>query len=363
MRKYILGSLANISFASAQAWPKMSVALFDQRWDGKSDRSLISICLPFSETLMTFALTRKKEENSKYETLSVSALSQTPAISVASLRATRDTVWDAIVLKPDNSLSLLTHGLHQLHLVLDRKSNTSDSMDVDELSHPQKNQTIVSFEDTTHSSVTLVYNDGSKTRVAIDLVPNDITTCQVFQVLAQTLPNEYSFALHKAFLEIWSGRGFSTSNGVEFDCFEEALAQTFNLENSQGPRSGSNPPWEALSLSYAHNRFVADPALSQLNLPQRTRTCAQSVYTSPPHRMLGPILYALHTMGEDMRLSPHRYEDLLRFASLVCRIAIIIRPEWADYWKRLCPDAMAGWPAPETTGEQTVAFPHLTRLG
>ena len=71
--------------------------------------------------------------------------------------------------------------------------------------------------------------------------------------------------------------------------------------------------------------------------------------------MLGPILYALHTMGEDMRLSPHRYEDLLRFASLICRIAIIIRPEWADYWKRLCPEAMAGWPSPAATGEQILS--------
>lgn len=309
----------------------------------------MGICLPSSKTLMTFALTRKKE-GSKYETLSVSALSQTHAISIAPLRATRDTVWDAIVLRPGNELFLFTHGLCELPLVLDRKINTLDSMHIDESSHSRENN-IVSIEDSTHSSVTLVYKDGSKTRVTIDLVPNDITTCQVFHVLAQTLSNEYSFALHKAFLEIWSGRNFSTSDGVEFDCFEEAVAKTFNLENVLPPSGSKENAWEALSLCQAHNRFVADPALSQLKVPPCLRKRTQFVHTTPPHRMLGPILYALHTMGEDMRLSPHRYEDLLRFASLICRIANIIRPEWADYWKRLCPDAMAGWPSPAATSE------------
>jgi anaphase-promoting complex subunit 1 len=40
----------------------------------------------------------------------------------------------------------------------------------------------------------------------------------------------------------------------------------------------------------------------------------------------------------------------LRFAPVLCRIALAIRPEWADYWKRLVPDAISSWPSPITSG-------------
>jgi anaphase-promoting complex subunit 1 len=32
-------------------------------------------------------------------------------------------------------------------------------------------------------------------------------------------------------------------------------------------------------------------------------------------------------------------------------IGRIIRPEWADYWKRLCPSASSGWPSPSITSK------------
>jgi anaphase-promoting complex subunit 1 len=213
---------------------------------------------------------------------------------------------------------------------------------------------IIAVEDATFSSVTLIYDDGSKTRTSIDLIPSDITTSQVLQVLAQTLPAQYCFALHRAFIEIWSSRNFSMLDGVEFDCVEAALAQVFNLGDVIAqplPARNSVHAWQALSHSPSHDRFSTDPALARLKLPSRTEGSKPSKHKSTPHMMQAPILYALHTMGEDMRLAPHRYEDLLRLVSLICRVALVIRPEWADYWKRLCPGAMTDWPTPATTGE------------
>jgi anaphase-promoting complex subunit 1 len=340
---------------SSLALSNISVALFDQRWDGKDERSLLGICLPTAETLLTFSLTRNRDEKKKYETLDIASLSQLPAISIASVRATRDKVWDAIIVKPDGRLTLFTHGLREIPLELESKDRRPDLMDVDGGSassvagHQRK---MIAIEDATFSSLTLVYNDGSKARVSVDLVPNDVTTTQTFQVLAQTLPAGYCFALHRTFLELWSLRRFSMLKGAEFDCFEGAVARVFDLEDSTS-RSvlGANSAWQALSRSPSHDRFSGDSVLARLELPTRVQASTPSRQTDKPHNMLAPILYALHTMGEDMRLSPHRYEDLLRLASLICRIAIVIRPEWADYWKRLCPDAIKEWPSPATTGE------------
>jgi anaphase-promoting complex subunit 1 len=330
------------------------VALFDQRWDGHRDRSFLGICLPASETLLAYSLVRRRDEK-KREILEVVIQAQLPAISIASIRATRQKVWDAIVVKPDGQVILLTHGLRELHLHLDKKDRRVDLMDIDSGSKSHSvGRRVIAVEDAIYSSVTLIYDDGFKTRTSIDLVPSHITTSQALQVLAQTLPAQHCFALHRAFLENWSSRRFVTSDGVEFDCFEAALTQVFHLRDitaQPAPIRHPSHAWQALSQSSSHDRFTADPALARLKLPSRTQASKPSEHTSTPHRMLAPILYALHTLGEDIRLAPHRHEDLLRLASLICRVALVIRPEWGDYWKRLCPDAIVGWPTPATTGE------------
>ena len=41
-----------------------------------------------------------------------------PAISIAPVRALRANISDLLVVKPDNSLLLLTHGLHEIPLSL-----------------------------------------------------------------------------------------------------------------------------------------------------------------------------------------------------------------------------------------------------
>lgn len=303
---------------------------------------------------MTFSLTRRQDEK-KYETVEIGSLTQLPAISIAPVRATRDKVWDAIIVRPDGRLTLLMHGLRELPLLLESKDDRAELMDIDGGATLHKGgRKIIAVENATFSVVTLLYNCGSKTRTSLDLIPSDITTSQVLQVLAQTLPAQYCFSLHRAFIEIWSSKQFSMSDGVEFGCFETALAQVFNLRDVklQHAPAHSLHVWQALTHSPSHDRFNTDPALARLKMPLRTEILNPPSHRSKPHGMLAPILYALHTMGENMRLTPHRYEDLLRLVSLICRVAIIIRPEWADYWTRLCPDAMIGWPTAATAGER-----------
>jgi anaphase-promoting complex subunit 1 len=297
----------------------------------------------------------RRRDEKKYETVEVGSLAQLPAISIAPVRATRDKVWDAIIVRPDGRLTLLMHGLRELPLLLESKDDHLKLMDIDGGAALNKGgRKIIAVENAAFSVVTLIYDGGSKTQTSLDLVSSDNTISQVLQVLAQTLPAQYCFSLHRAFIEIWSSKHLSMSDGVEFGCFEAALAQVFNFQDVKPLRVSTHSlhVWQALTYSPSHDRFSTDPALARLKMPLLTETLNPSSHRSKPHRMLAPILYALHTMGENMRLTPHRYEDLLRLVSLICRVALIIRPEWADYWKRLCPDAMTGWPTAATAGER-----------
>ncbi|KAJ3806574.1 hypothetical protein F5876DRAFT_80552 [Lentinula aff. lateritia] len=74
------------------------------------------------------------------------------------------------------------------------------------------------------------------------------------------------------------------------------------------------------------------------------------------YNQLVVVLYTLHTLAEGMRLLVDRYPLLMRLAPVICRIAMYIRPEWADYWRRMCPDAMFSlpWPSSATAAVQSL---------
>jgi anaphase-promoting complex subunit 1 len=282
--------------------------------------------------------------------LKVAPLCQLSALSAIPIRATRDNVLDLLVVQSDNRLTILTHGVRELPLELQQE--TLPYADVSGLLQGPLmfHKTMVSVQDTIHSSFTVIFDDGSTSRSSVNLVPQDKLTCQSLQVLALALPAENFFCLHHAFLETWSLRGLRTTDDIEFDSFTVALFKTFDLENP--PASPSvDRVWPALSRTSTHYRFDEDPALKGLHRPPQMEPSTTSRSTRLPHKLLAPILYALHTLGEDIRLMVHRHESLLKLAPIICRIAIVIRPEWADYWKRLCPNALPVWPSPTTASE------------
>ncbi|KDQ54480.1 hypothetical protein JAAARDRAFT_209213 [Jaapia argillacea MUCL 33604] len=333
----------------AAAWRGITASLFDHRWDGATDRALLGICLPESQTLAVFSVTKTEEM-----TLQAAPFHQRAAISAVPMRITRGNVWDLLLVNPDNSLVVLTHGVRELPILLEVgnlvETPAEAIMDLDrgdrrEWDSSQHKKKIVGVRDPVMSSVTLVLDGGSHLRTAIDLVPQDVLTCQSLHVLALTLPAEYSFALHRRFLQIWSSRGLRTSFGTEFDCFAEALSLVFGLTGDLGTGSQSNT-WSSLSTSVSHVCFSGDSTLRGLELPPSVPYAPSASTLSRPHELLAPVLNALHTLGEDLRLISHRYACLYHLVPLICRIARVIRPEWADYWKRLYPKATLGWVAP-----------------
>ncbi|KAG5646150.1 hypothetical protein DXG03_004203 [Asterophora parasitica] len=340
----------DLSIDDAQSWRSMSVALFDDRWDGTSMRSSMAICLPRSQLALIFALAPGEDKM-----LKATPLTQVSAISVTSLRVTRDNVWDLLVVKPDHRVVVLTHGIYELPIELEPSPpsfshSTEDiAMQIDRNFPPSADHgPVTDVHNGSLSTVTVAFQDGWKERTTIDLVPQDSLTLKCLQMLALTLPHDVMFPLHRLFLEKWSLRGRATSNGVEFDCLTKSLFAFFQL-SPEAPRRALDY-WSMLGASPSHERFHEDPVIRNLAIPPSSPPVYPQAEPQKPHRLLAPILYALHTLGEDLRLMVHHYQALLKLVPVICRIALAIRPEWADYWKRLCPNAIAGWPSPATTG-------------
>lgn len=313
----------------------MPAALFDHRWDGTHERSLIAICLPHTQSLLLFSLAPGDDN-----LLKVIPVSEFPAIAVASLRMTRNNVWDLLILKPDHHLAILTHGTYELPLQF-KNTTFEDYTCVNVASSPGHGK-VVSLQAGSFSSVVVGFEDGWNESTVIDLVPQDDLTCRSLQILALTLPSDIFFALHQLFLEIWSSRNLSRSYGVEFECFTEALYTSFGLPLRAS--QSVTDPWINLGRSTSHDRFCEDPVLKDFETPPKALSFKHNQDTHKPHTLLALVLYALHTLGEDLRLMVHQYHYLLSLAPVICRIASAIRPEWADYWKRLCPHVVDGWP-------------------
>ena len=326
---------------SAQSWRSISASIFDNRWDGQRARCLLSICLPGSQSLLVFSLSQKEDR-----TMEVMLQTKMPACAATSLRATRKNVWDLLVVKPQGELSLLTHGLYELPMTVRQTSELENSrMDVDHslFSEPEDHGIIVSVQEAQWGTTVVTYKDGWKSRITLDIYAQDVLVAECFQLLALILPADVSFALHCAFLENWSAQWWSIAGNVEFGCFTSALYAVFGLEVEDV--SVPSDPWPRLAQSSSHARFREDPALRLLRTPPYLPTPRPVQTTNLPDPLLCPLLYGLHVLGEHLRLLIHRHSDLLRFAPVLCRVALAIRPEWADYWKRLIPDAISAWPS------------------
>lgn len=314
----------------------------------------MAICLPHSQRAFLLSLAP-----SPGNTLNAIPLTNIPVISVASLRATRDNVWDLLIVKPDHELAILTHGTRELPIQLCHPQKSSsgvgdNDMQVDSnLPISVDHGPIVSVHSDHFSTILVTFQDGWKERATIDLVPHDLLVSQCMQVLSLILPSDYMFALHTMFLQRWSESGRPTANDADFAHFSDTISSCFLLPCGAGARPADERPWTMLGLSPSHDRFIDDLALRGLEMPSKAlykNTAISLVEKRKPHFLMGPALWALHTLGENLRLMIDQYQSLIRLVPLICGVAQAVRPEWVDYWKRLCPDAAPSWPSPATTG-------------
>ncbi|KAL0573660.1 Anaphase-promoting complex subunit 1, partial [Marasmius crinis-equi] len=224
--------------SEVQSYQSISVSLFDHRWDGQRDRSLLAICFPSTQNLRMFTLAREDQR------LSLVPLDKLSALSATALRATREQCLDLLVLKPDRKTSILTQGTYEipvsfvpdftLHTTNPTRPPPSDGMDIEGSTSALRNHgQIASVRNRLNTSVgtVLTFDDGSCTRAVIDMIPRDPLTVEVLQQLALGMPADLVFGLHHLFLSAWAKRAFSTSDGVEFECLVSAFFTAFDLES------------------------------------------------------------------------------------------------------------------------------------
>ena len=327
--------------------------MFDHRFDGQVDRALMGLCRPASETVTILSITK-----SSNRTLCVTQVGEHPAVSAASMRIMRSNVDDLLVAEPTGALTILTHGLQKYNastvgiggvvpyfLSRARPSPSAAPMEVDNAtSNNEISNRVVALRDPVRSAVTIELLDGNLSRVSIDFTPKDLLTKQCLGVLALTLPADWFFGLHVTFTDAWRSRRLSCAPETEFECFKSALLTILEIEPYQADEDGTTTPtpWERLAHSISLGRLEDDIVLSGLQLPKRPSLKARPP-RKRPHALLAPVLNALHMVGEDLRLMIHQHDEVHRITGLICLIASIIRPEWADYWKRFCPNVTSGW--------------------
>lgn len=101
-------------------------------------------------------------------------------------------------------------------------------------------------------AVTIGYEDGSEIRMTLSLSSPDISTNCCLCALGATLPADIFFLLHKKFLQLWSKHNLNSSHNVEFNCFEEVLADTLQIDESanSGCPKGPEASAESFLLSF-----------------------------------------------------------------------------------------------------------------
>ena len=329
-------------FVRQGASPRISAALFDQRFDGTRDHTLLAICIPGVPTSV-FLLT-VQEEN---KTVACDYLTTIDAVSVAPIGATRKEIWDLLAVKSNGSVTIFTHGLQPLPIALEFARAGDAASTEENASVPITG--ITSIKSACVSSITLLCAGGQTYRAKFDMLPRDRLVNQALQAVSLIIPAKDAFSMHLEFLRTWSLRNFSASSQLEFHALAYALIKTLDLAVSY-PAGSVSTDWEQfLSLNTNVRNFQDDPALQRLSLPSHLRNRPFTLIAVKSNPLLAPVLYALHMLAEDLRLVVHQHDSLMLLVPLVCHIAHIIRPEWADYWKRLCPNVRTGWPSPSTT--------------
>ncbi|KIP09445.1 hypothetical protein PHLGIDRAFT_102877 [Phlebiopsis gigantea 11061_1 CR5-6] len=307
----------------------VTVGVFDRRYDGKAEHVKIGVCLPHRRQLIVVPV-GQIDTNGPFIAKDKDVF-RLPAVSIAPIRIVRFRIYDLLIIKPNGSFSLLTHGTREMPLRL----------------QGEVPQTVVSLENPVDSSVTLRRPGDSHLRTTLRLSPKGVLTSQCLQTMAMVLPVDEIFTLHHRFLLEWSATSFSQSDDTSFKAFCSAIYSYLGLAPEAKPPAVADDPWSALCRTASASRFLDDPALRKLKVPRPFVSSSPAVPTEEkPHAYHSIVLNGLHHVAQEFIINVKAQETLLKLVPVICRLALTVRPEWADYWKRLIPDAIGPWPSP-----------------
>lgn len=277
--------------------------------------------------------------------MKVELLQDMQATSVAPVRSTRPTVKDLLLVKPDGSLGVLTHGIREISIEprMGSPQRTPSEMEVDVCSRSTTSLKVTRVEERTESSATFVMDNGEKMYGSLVFSSPDILVHRCFEVLAMALSSDLAFAIRLEFLYLWHEQGLFTIGDTVLVCFRRALFKILHI-NDPDPEP-TILGWDSLSQSPLFDDLSEDVSLLGLAHPPPVRKHAPADFRiTKPHPLAGAALNALHHLAEDMRINLGQQILVLRITPIICTMALVLRPEWADYWKRLCPDIILTLP-------------------
>nr|ASF90226.1 hypothetical protein SPAR01883 [Bartheletia paradoxa] len=363
--------------------------------DAKSGTSTLLLAIPSAQTILSTTIARSPNEN---RLVVHSMMEQIPGISVVPVYATRSDVQDALVIRPDGLLALLTNGLKPLdvqvpHAILGETSamngnsgiglipslrddlsveialgfgagtDTSNRSSAFPLYLPKRS---LGLRDSAGSRVSIVQEDGSLIRTSFACFSIDPLARRCVDALAFALPAEHAARLTKYLLAKKHHLDAATDGSDDFSSLAESLRELFAQ-----PKPFLDQPalsaWEALASSSSHARFSHSGLLAHLDpfpsasafegsaaidSPTKSDDCVDSVERIPMC-FLAPVLLSIHLVAEDCKIDLEVTDDLRRLAPLLVDLAGLLgREDWVDAWRRLMPDVTS----------KEVIFPHVDNL-
>ncbi|KAL1742087.1 hypothetical protein HDZ31DRAFT_66308 [Schizophyllum fasciatum] len=215
------------------------------------------------------------------------------------------------------------------------------------------------------------------------LAPRCALTRRLFHALSLALPAALTWHIYVQWATlVHGGRGerdhplFLAEAGqsrtdAEFSLFCSALCASLAIPLLSGEAAGvstsarTQSAFQTLAHSPSSERFREDPALRGLRQPRKVTALSTEpsllAAKEVPQGAFGSAMWGIHLVFQELSIMPATWVEARRLAPLAIVLALRARPEWADYYTRMCPDdvlqlseqadanAPAGWPMPSET--------------
>jgi anaphase-promoting complex subunit 1 len=269
-----------------------------------------------------------------------------PALAIVNVRALRPESNDLLVLRRDHSLFLMS-GFECYGVAVSRDlSNLASPLHL-VWAGDEGQQGVLKVE-TLHqavgSQVTLVA-DSEIYSVSFNLAPSNVLTSNVLDILHYALPPDKWNLIRRRQLCLWMSKGLPKGVVEELDCVWTALFEFLGYASPSFLSDEDVPPeqpFNGLAHSASHSRFADDATLFNFRIPERQpRATPTAIPSLSP--LAAPVLYALHVLGQSLKVDVMRCNELPLLLRAVLRLSSRIAPAWTDYWSRICPDVEEAW--------------------
>lgn len=278
-----------------------------------------------------------------------------PALAVVKVQALRKESHDLLVLRPNHSLFLLSGPeYYSIGLAYDGAKHT-DALRVmwmgeetppvyPGLNAPVK---VEGLQQGVGTEATL--RVSSKVHiVSFDLAPKNLLTCNSLDILRYALPLEKWNLMRRYHLQLWISKGQPKDVAEEVDCLWTAVFSVLNQVNPSFLTKdvmSMDHLFNKMALSTSHRCLADDPILAKFKLPQR-QSKGFVGSTSALSPLAAPVLFALHLLGQSLKVDVTRFSELPFLLRALLRLSSQIAPEWTDYWSRIFPDMDEAWKGP-----------------